>query len=92
MATHQEHVPDDQGDDDDGKQDDVEGVHLAEVGDVEEGADPDRVEPVLALAGDPLGVEVLLREIAGEGGADRDQERDRPGHPGSCPSAAPGAP
>ena len=91
VAADQQDVRDDQRDHDGGEQDDVEGVHLAEVGDVEVGADSNRVEPVLALARDPLRVEVLLREIAGERGSDRDQEHDRPRDPGSGPSAPPGA-
>ena len=70
MPAHEQDVPDDQRDDSDGKQDHVEGVHLPEVGDPEEGADADRVQAVLALARDPLRVEVLLREIAREGGPD----------------------
>ena len=64
MLPDQQHVPDDQGHHGDREQDHVPGVHLAEVGDVEEGADPNRVEAVLALAGDPLRVEVLLGEVA----------------------------
>jgi hypothetical protein len=40
--------------------------HLAEVHEVEECPDADGVEGVLAAGRDPLGVEVLLGEIAGE--------------------------
>ena len=49
----------------------VVAVHLAEVGDVEERPDADRVEPVLGLGGDPLRVEVLLGDVAGQRRRDR---------------------
>src|SRR4249920_144063 len=86
----QQHVPDDQGRHGNREQDHVPRVHLAEIDDVEEGTDTDGVEAVLALAGDPLRVEVLLGEVPGEGGADRDQEDDRPRYPGPASTAAPG--
>ena len=64
--------------------------HLAEVHQVEERADAGRVERVLAVGGDPLGVEVLLGQVAGEALHDRGQEGDHAGDPGQAPAAAPG--
>ena len=52
--------------------------HLAEVGDVEDGPGTGRVDAVLGLGADPLRVEVLLRQVAREGGADRDDEDTTP--------------
>ena len=69
---------------------DVPHDHLAEVGHVEDGAGAGRVDAVLGLGADPLGVEVLLGQVAGEGRAHRDQERDDPGDPGGLALAPPG--
>ena len=77
-------------DDDHRQQQHVVGVHLAEVQDVEERSDAGRVQPVLRLRRDPLGVEVLLGDVAGERGDDPDQERDDAGHPRPAAPAAPG--
>ena len=72
------HVRDDQHADDQRQQHDVPQQHLARVEHVEVGADADRVQPVLGLGGDPLRVEVGLRQVAGERGADRaDEARPR---------------
>src|SRR5205814_10661128 len=53
-----------------------------EVQDVEEAADAGGVHGILSVDGDPLGVEVLLREIAGEGSDNADGECNNPNHPG----------
>ncbi len=87
---HQQHVRADDRDQHDRDEHDVPHQHLAEVHHVEERADPDRVERVLAAGGDPLRVEVLLRHIAGEALHHRGHERDHPGDPGPRPAAAPG--
>ena len=60
------------------------------LSDVEEGADTGRVDAVLGLGADPLGVEVLLGHVAGEGGTDRDEEGDHAGDPGEPALAPPG--
>ncbi|MGY3062886.1 hypothetical protein ACVWZD_007184 [Streptomyces sp. TE3672] len=73
-----------------GQQHDVPHEHLTEAQHVEPGADAHRVKAVFGLARDPLGVEVLLHQVAGEGGADRSDEDDGPGDPGQCPPSAPG--
>jgi hypothetical protein len=86
----QQHVRADQRDEQDRQEHDVPHQHLAEVHQVEECADPDRVERVLAVGGDPLGVEVLLGQVTGEARHDRGQEGDHAGHPGHGPAAAPG--
>ncbi len=86
----QQHVRADDGDQDDRDEHDVPHQLLAEVQHVEERADPDRVERVLAAGGDPLRVEVLLRQVAGEALHDRGQERDHAGDPGQRAAAAPG--
>src|ERR1700681_2457916 len=52
VRAHEQH-------DREGQQQDVPAVHLAEVGDVEEGPYAGRVERVLGLRGDPLRVVVL---------------------------------
>ena len=64
--------------------------HLPGVEHVEPGADPDRVDPVLALGADPLGVEVGLGQVAGERGPDRGHERDHARDPGEATLPAPG--
>ena len=87
---HQQDVRADDRDQHDRDEHDVPHQHLAEVHHVEERADPDRVERVLAAGGDPLGVEVLLRHIAGEALHHRGDERDHAGDPGPGPAAAPG--
>ena len=46
------------------------------------GAGAGGVDAVLGLGADPLGVEVLLGQVAGEGGPDRNDEGDDPGDPG----------
>jgi hypothetical protein len=89
-VTHEQDVRRHQADHGDRQQQHVVAVHLAEVQNVEEGADAGRVEPVLRLRRDPLRVEVLLRDVAGQGAGDRDHERDRPDHPDAGPPAAPG--
>src|SRR6266480_4902955 len=48
----------------------MKAVHLAEVEDVEEGPDTGAIHSVLGIERDELRVEVLLREIASEGGQD----------------------
>ena len=52
--------------------------------------DADRVEGVLAVGGDPLGVEVLLRQVAGEALDHRGHERHHAGDPGHRAAPAPG--
>ena len=64
--------------------------HLPEVHHPEERADADRVERVLAVGRDPLRVEVLLRQVAGERLDDRGEERHHAGDPRPGPTAAPG--
>ena len=59
------------------QQHDVPHEHLAEVEHVPDGAGAGGVDAVLGLGGDPLRVEVLLREVAGEGGRHGDDEGDR---------------
>ena len=86
----QQHVRADEGDQDDGEKDDVPHQHLAEVHQVEERPDADRVEGVLAVGGDPLGVEVLLRQVAGERLDDRGHERHHAGDPGHRAPPPPG--
>ena len=56
----------DDGDKHDGDQHDVPEEHLAEVHEVEEAAEAGGVDRVLAVGRYPLGVEVLLRQVAGE--------------------------
>ena len=90
-AAHEHDVHDDQKPDDQRQEHDVPHQHLAEVEDVEEGADARGVEAVLGLAADPLRGEVLLAEIAGESRADRDQERDRARDPGQRAPPPPGS-
>ena len=80
----------DQRDQDDRDQHHVPQQHLAEVHQVEERADPGRVERVLAVGRDPLRVEVLLRQVPGEALHDRGDERDHAGDPGERAAAAPG--
>ena len=65
-------------------------VHLTEVGEVEEGADANRVHRVLGLRGDPLRVEVLLGDVARQRAGHRDQEGDRAGDPHAAAAPAPG--
>ena len=80
----------DDGDKHDRDEHDVPHEHLAEVHHVEERADSDGVECVLAAGGDPLGVEVLLGQVPGKALDDRGHERDHAGDPGPGPAAAPG--
>src|SRR5581483_12434088 len=67
--------------DTDRQQHDVQSVHLAEVEDVEERADPGSVHGVLGVYRDELRSEVLLREVSGEGGENADAEDDHADHP-----------
>ena len=60
VPAHEQDVRDDEPDHRERQQEDVPAVHLAEVREVEERADPGRVHRVLGLRGDPLRVEVLL--------------------------------
>ena len=57
---------------------------------VEVRTDADCIQAVLGLRGDPLRVEVGLRQIAGERGPDRADKRHRAGDPGQRPLAPPG--
>src|SRR5438067_446138 len=82
-------VNDDDHADNEWQQHDVPHEHLAEVCDVEHGADADRVEPVLRLGTDPLRVEVGLHQVAGERRTDRAEEADGPGDPCHRSTAAP---
>src|SRR5438128_12247370 len=82
-------VQEDQRDDCDRQQHHVQAVHLAEVEDVEEPTDAGSVDGVLGIHRDPLGIEVLLGEVAGEGGEDADGERDDADHPGGRPAFTP---
>jgi hypothetical protein len=86
----QQHVRADDRDEDDREHHDVPHQHLAEVHQVEERPDADFVERVLAVGGDPLRVEVLLGQVAGEALHHRGQEGDHAGDPGQGPAAAPG--
>src|SRR5579864_6044268 len=70
---------------------DVEAIHLAKVEHVEEGAHADGIQGVLALHGDPLRVKVLLRDIAGKGGADAHEKAEHADDPGRPASVTPGA-
>ncbi len=63
---HQQDVGTDQGDEKKRKQDHVPEEHLADVHEIEERTQAGRVQRVLAVRGDPLRVEVLLRQIPGE--------------------------
>ena len=76
VAPDEDDVGDDEDADDQRQESHVPEQHLARVEDVEAGADADRVEAVLGLPADPLGVEVGLGQVAGEGGADGGQEGD----------------
>ena len=82
---HQQDMGADDRDQDDGDQDDMPHQHLAEVHDVEERADPDRVERVLAAGRDPLRVEILLGNVPGKALDDRGHEGDHAGDPGPGP-------
>jgi hypothetical protein len=86
----QQHVRADQRDQDDRDKHDVPQQHLAEVHHVEERTHADRVERVLAVGGDPLGVEVLLGQVPGEALHDRGPEGHHAGDPGQRPAPAPG--
>src|SRR6202022_1907446 len=57
--------------------------------DVEESTDAGGVHGVLRVHCDVLGVEVLLRKVAGKGGHDADREGDHPDHPGGRPAFTP---
>src|SRR6266487_213087 len=87
--SHQQHMEHDQGAEGQWQQQDVPHEYLAEVQHVEPGAYPGGVEAVLAFGGDPLGGEVLLRQVAGERRADGGHKRDRAGDPGQLALAAP---
>src|SRR6266571_5509434 len=86
----EQNVCPDEGDQHDGDEYEVPEQHLAEVHRVPEGADPDGVEGVLGGGGYPLGVEVLLREVASECLDDGGEECDHAGYPGQDPAPAPG--
>src|SRR5690349_13485895 len=58
VSTDEHDVPDREDADEERQQRDVPHQHLAGVEDVEHGADADRVQSVLGLGADPLGVEV----------------------------------
>jgi hypothetical protein len=85
----EQHVGTDDRDEHDGDEHDVPEEHLAEVHEVEEGPDARCVEGVLAVGRDPLGVEVLLGEVAGEALDDRRDEGDDAGHPGGGAAPSP---
>ncbi len=87
---HQQHVRANQRDEQERDEYHMPQQHLAEVHQVEERSDARRVERVLAVGRDPLGVEVLLRQVAGEALQDGGTKRDDPGHPGQRPPSAPG--
>src|SRR5579864_2512822 len=72
------------------QKDDVKAIHLPEVQQVEESADPDRVERIFALGGDPLRTKVRHRQVASKGGADRCQKGNHAGYPGQPTPMTPG--
>jgi hypothetical protein len=63
--------------------------HLAEVHEVEETAHAYGIEGVLAAGRNPLGVEVLLGQVAGEALDNRGHERDHSGDPGDGSATPP---
>src|SRR6476620_6624334 len=77
--------------DGDGQQHHGPEQHLPRVQDVEESADADRVDAILGFTADPLGVEVGLRQVAGEGSTDGGDEGDDTGDPRQRAPAAPGS-
>src|SRR5450755_2724724 len=71
----------------------MEAVHLTKVEDVEQTADADRVDRILGVNCDPLRVEVLLDDVAGQSRDDADHEDHDTDHPGlRSPVAPTGAP
>ncbi len=68
---------------------DVEAEHLTIIKDVEEPAEPNRVDSILPLQRDPLAVEVLLAQVPGEGRRDRDDEHAEADQPRPSPAVAP---
>src|ERR1700722_3201225 len=63
--------------------------HLAEVHEVEECTNPDGVERIFSRCRNPLGVEILLREVTGETFDYRRHKRDDTGYPGEGPPPTP---
>ena len=89
VAPHEEHVSTDEQHDRQRQQKYVVAVHLAEIREVEERAYADRVHRVLRLCGDPLRVEVLLRDVAGQRARYGDEEDNRAGDPHAAAASAP---
>src|ERR1700737_689356 len=69
---------------------DVKAIHLPEVQQVEEGTDPNRVERILSLGGDPLRAKVRHRQVASKGGANSCQKGHHSRYPGQSTSMTPG--
>src|ERR1700730_1043743 len=71
----------DQEGDPDRQQHHVQPVHRAYVQDVDQGSRTRGVHSIFGVDGDELCVEVLLREVPGEGGEDADSKNDDADHP-----------
>src|SRR5664280_253068 len=86
---YQEDMYDQQRDDSKRQQHDVDAEHLAVVEDVEEDSEAGPVDGVLAVQGDPLRVQVLLRQVTRKRGTDRDREDAHSDDPCESPAVSP---
>ncbi len=86
---HGQYVRADEGHEHHGDQHHVPEEHLAHVHEVEESAHADPIKGVFAAGGDPLRIEILLGQVAGETLDHRCHEGDHAGDPGEGPPAAP---